>query len=123
MWLHDRTHDPWLLTFLQQIHDTVATENGPSWVGFFRNFNCTTAYNPLTCGGQHLTHHGVDIAEGIKYGALRWRLTGNRSDLESSIKAVTELWKYHGQADGVMSNVSDAPPPSPLPFSLIFFTG
>lgn len=104
VWLHDRTQDPWLLAFLQQIHDTVATENGQSWVRYFEKFNCTTAYTAKQCGAQHLANHGVDVAEGIKYGALRWRLTGNPSDLEASLKAVRELWRYHGQADGVMSN-------------------
>ena len=102
LWLHDRTKDPWLLSFLQQIHDSLAIY--PNWVDFFSHFNCTKAYTVAQCGAQHLAHHGVDIAEGIKYGALRYRLTGDQADLDASLKAVRVLWQYHGQADGVMSN-------------------
>ena len=103
-WLFDRTSDPFMLDFLDQIHSSIATELGTTWIDFFEHFNCTEAYTPAQCGEQHLMHHGVDVAEGIKYGALRWRRTGNRSDLESSILAVAKLWQYHGQANGVMSN-------------------
>jgi hypothetical protein len=47
--------------------------------------------------------HGVNQAEALKSEALAWRMTGDKSDRESTFKRLDLLYKFHGQASGTYS--------------------
>ncbi len=47
--------------------------------------------------------HGVNIAMALKYPALRYKLTGKKSFLESIKKGLSDLVLYHGQIHGLYS--------------------
>jgi DUF1680 family protein len=93
-WLHDRTQEPWLLdlarTAFAQSHD---------WRAQFDDFHFTTR----TRGKFELDTHGVNTGMALKYGGLRYRLTGDARDRDAVFRMLELLDRYHGQATGIFT--------------------
>ncbi len=93
-WLFDRTKEPWLLKLAQgafsQSHD---------WRAQFDKFSFTTK----TQGKFELDTHGVNTAMGLKYGGVRYRLTGDEQDKSAIFRMLDLLDRYHGQATGIVT--------------------
>jgi len=93
-WLYDRTKEPWLLklaeTAFAQSHD---------WRAQFDDFRFTAK----TQGKFELGTHGVNTAMGLKYGGVRYRLTGDGKDKDAIFRMLDLLNRYHGQATGIFT--------------------
>jgi hypothetical protein len=93
-WLYDRTQERWLLdlarTAFAQSHD---------WRAQFDDFRFTEK----TQGKFELDTHGVNTAMGLKYGGVRYRLTGDEKDKGAIFRMLDLLDRYHGQATGVFT--------------------
>ena len=50
-----------------------------------------------------LDNHGVNTGMGLKYGGVRYRLTGDRKDNGAILGMLELLDQYHGQATGVFT--------------------
>ncbi|HZW30511.1 MAG TPA: beta-L-arabinofuranosidase domain-containing protein [Isosphaeraceae bacterium] len=93
-WLYDRTKEPWLLdlarTAFAQSHD---------WRAQFDDFRFTTR----TQGKFALDTHGVNTGMALKYGGVRYRLTGDVKDRDAVFRMLDLLDRYHGQATGIFT--------------------
>ena len=70
-WLYDRTQEPWLLDLARK-----AFAQSHDWRAQFENFPFTTKAREK----KDLENHGVNTAMGLKYGGVRYRLTGDAKD-------------------------------------------
>jgi hypothetical protein len=93
-WLHDRTKEPWLLDIARK-----AFAQGHDWRAQFDDFPFTAK----TRGKFELDTHGVNTGMALKYGAVRYRLTGDPKDREAIFRMLELLDKYHGQATGIFT--------------------
>ncbi|HKI21162.1 MAG TPA: beta-L-arabinofuranosidase domain-containing protein, partial [Isosphaeraceae bacterium] len=93
-WLHDRSEEPWLLklaeTAFAQSHD---------WRAQFDNFPFTAR----TQGRFELDTHGVNTGMALKYGGVRYRLTGDAKDSDAVFRMLDLLDRCHGQATGIFT--------------------
>ncbi len=75
-WLHDRTHEAWLLDLARkafaQSHDWTKTYDPDNY-----------PFKEKTTKGHSLIDHGVNTGMALKYGAVRWRLTGTTDDFRA----------------------------------------
>jgi hypothetical protein len=69
------------------------------WRAQFDNFRFTAK----TQGKFDLDTHGVNTAMGLKYGGMRYRLTGDRQDKDAIFRMLDLLDRYHGQATGIFT--------------------
>jgi uncharacterized protein len=58
------------------------------------------AYEPLANTGWNFSMHGVNNAEGLKSGAILYRLTGSPYAFQSSFERLALLDLYHGAPHG-----------------------
>ncbi len=91
-WLHDRTGEAWLLELAPKIF-----KQSFDWRAHFEPFKLT---EPIKAKFGH-DNHGVNIAMGLKYGAIRHRLTADPRDRDSIFTMIQELDRWHGQATGM----------------------
>jgi DUF1680 family protein len=93
-WLYDRTGEAWLIelarTAYAQSHD---------WRAQFDDFKFTGK----TANKFELDTHGVNTAMALKYGGLRFRLTGDPKDRSAVFNMLELLDRYHGQATGIFT--------------------
>jgi uncharacterized protein len=93
-WLYDRSPEPWLLELgrkaFAQSHD---------WRAQFDHFRFTGR----TEGKFELDTHGVNTGMALKYGAVRFRLSGDASDKGAILQMLDLLDRYHGQATGIFT--------------------
>jgi uncharacterized protein len=93
-WLYDRTREPWLLDLagkaFAQSHD---------WRAQFENFPFTTKAREK----KELENHGVNTGMALKYGDVRYRLTGDANDKGFLLRMLEVLDQYHGQATGIFT--------------------
>ena len=92
--LHDRTHEPWLIDLARK-----AFAQSHDWRAEFEDFR----YTERTEGRFDLDRHGVNIAMGLKYGPVRYRLTGDPGDRDAVFTMLDKLDEYHGQPNGLFS--------------------
>jgi uncharacterized protein len=93
-WLHDRTREPWLLDLARK-----AYAQGHDWRAQFDDFKFTGK----TQGKFELDTHGVNTGMALKYGGLRYRLTGDAKDKDAVSRMLDQLDRHHGQATGVFT--------------------
>jgi hypothetical protein len=60
----------------------------------------------------HQLHHGVNVAEAIKVGAVWHRVTGAQADLANTAVALDRLTRIAGSPSGAFI-ADEAPPTSP----------
>jgi hypothetical protein len=93
-WLHDRSQEPWLLKLAQ-----TAFAQSHNWRAQFDNFRFTAK----TQGKFELDTHGVNTGMALKYGGVRYRLTGDAKDKDAVFCMLDLLDRYHGQATGIFT--------------------
>ncbi len=94
VWLYARTGETWPLelarkAFLQS-HD---------WRAQFDDFK----FRGKTRGKFELDTHGVNTAMALKYGGIRYLLTGDARDKNAIFSMLDLLDKHHGQATGIFT--------------------
>lgn len=92
-WLYDHTQDTALLSLA-----TLILEQTTDWPDFYAQFPFT---RPVTTFNEE--SHIVNVMMGLKYFAVKYRLTGDRSLLEQFHSAWHTLRHYHGQAHGLIA--------------------
>jgi uncharacterized protein len=92
--LHDRVHEPWLIDLARK-----AFAQSHDWRAHFDDFRFTGK----TQGKFDLDTHGVNTAMGLKYGPVRYRLTGDLKDRDAVFSMLDLLDRYHGQATGMFT--------------------
>jgi hypothetical protein len=93
-WLHDRTHEPWLLDLARK-----AFAQSHDWRAQFDDFQFTgKSRAPF-----HLDNHGVNTGMALKYGGERYRLTGDARDKGAGFRMLDLLDRHHGQATGIFT--------------------
>jgi uncharacterized protein len=93
-WLFDRTKEPWLLDLAKKAFD-----QSHDWRAQFENFKFTAK----TQGHFDLDSHGVNTGMALKYGGVRYRLTGDPKDKDAVFRMLEKLDRYHGQATGIFT--------------------
>jgi hypothetical protein len=93
-WLYDRTHEQWLLDLARK-----AFAQSHDWRAQFENFPFTTKATEK----KDLENHGVNTGMGLKYGGVRYRLSGDAKDQGSVFPMLDLLDRYHGQATGIFT--------------------
>jgi uncharacterized protein len=93
-WLHDRTREPWLLDLAKK-----AFAQSHDWRAQFDDFTFTAK----TQGKFDLDSHGVNTGMALKYGGVRYRLTGDPKDKDAVFRMLDQLDRYHGQATGMFT--------------------
>jgi len=93
-WLYDRTQEQWLLDLARK-----AFAQSHDWRAQFENFPFTTKAREK----KDLENHGVNTGMGLKYGGVRYRLTGDAKDQSSVFRMLDLLDRYHGQATGIFT--------------------
>ena len=94
-WLHDRTDEPWLV--------------GPGQEGVCPEPRLARPVRGLQVHHQDpgrsssSTHHGVNTGMALKYGGVRYRLTGDANDKDAVFRMLDLLDRYHGQATGIFT--------------------
>jgi len=91
--LHDRAPEPWLLDLARK-----AFEQSHDWRAQFEDFKDTEKSTR-----HDLDVHGVNIAMALKYGPVRYRLTGDPKDRDAIFMMLEKLDKHHGQPNGLFS--------------------
>ncbi len=92
-WLYEQTHEPFLL----ELADLLFKQSF-DWEQYLLEFPCKereTVINMLT--------HGVNVAMGVKFPALRYTVDGQGSHIEAIQQAIANLMQYHGQLHGMFS--------------------
>jgi DUF1680 family protein len=94
IWVHFKTRQPWPIDLarklLGQSHD---------WRTQFDNFKFTDK----TQSKFDLDTHGVNTAMALKYGGIRYLLSGEDRDQTAAISMLELLDRYHGQATGIFT--------------------
>jgi DUF1680 family protein len=93
-WLHNRTKEPWLLDLARK-----AFAQSHDWRAQFDDFRFTDK----TQGKFELDTHGVNTGMALKYGGVRYRLTGDAKDRDAGFRMLDLLDRYHGQATGIFT--------------------
>jgi DUF1680 family protein len=93
-WLYDKTHDPSVLDLAQTID-----KQSYDWIRHFQNFD--RFRDKATKFG--LDNHGVNNGMGLKFGAMRYRRTGEKKDRDALSAMLDTLDRYHGQATGIFT--------------------
>jgi DUF1680 family protein len=93
-WLYDRTKEPWLLDLADK-----AFAQSHDWLAMFENFPFKTKAQDR----KDLENHGVNTGMGLKYGGVRYRLTGDDKDKNAIFSMLDILDRYHGQATGIFT--------------------
>jgi hypothetical protein len=93
-WLSDRTHEAWLLILCQKVFT-----QSHDWRAMFEHYPFTTKAREV----KDLENHGVNTAMGLKYGGVRYRLTGVEKDRFAIFEMLNVLDRYHGQVTGIFT--------------------
>jgi hypothetical protein len=95
-WLYDQTggKEPWLLELARK-----AFAQSHDWRAVYEQFS----YTEKSSENGGLPVHGVNTGMALKYGPLRWRLTGDPADRDAATLMLRKLDEYHGQATGIFT--------------------
>jgi hypothetical protein len=94
IWLSVKTHETWPLDLARKCF-----AQGHDWRAQFDDFKFTGK----TQSKFDLDTHGVNTAMALKYGGIRYLLTGNPEDKIAIFKMLDLLDRYHGQATGIFT--------------------
>jgi uncharacterized protein len=94
VWLYARTGETWPLELARK-----AFTQGHDWRAQFDDFKFTGK----TQNRFDLDTHGVNTAMALKYGGIRYLLTGDARDKNSIFMMLDLLDKHHGQATGIFT--------------------
>jgi hypothetical protein len=75
-------------------------EQAHDWLDAYGDNFSYTGTSPENGG---LKVHGVNTGMGLKFGPVRWRLSGKDSDRDGAILMLDKLDQYHGQATGLFT--------------------
>jgi hypothetical protein len=93
-WLFLQSGEPWVLDLAKksfgQSHD---------WRSLYEDF----PFKERAKDRKSLENHGVNTAMALKYGAVRYRLSGDAKDKGSIFSMLEILDRYHGQATGIFT--------------------
>ena len=92
-WLYDQTKESWLLDLAYK-----AASQGYNWPKHFSDLPVKEKSPQWNWEG-----HVVNNAMGIKTPALLYRLTGDERFKKVALRALPELDRYHGEANGLFS--------------------
>jgi hypothetical protein len=92
-WLHDRTHEAWLLDLAAKVQ-----KQGFDWRKLFEDFPFREKSMKFD-----LSNHGVNVGMALKQPAVRWRLSGDKGDRGALDGMLALLDRYHGQATGIFT--------------------
>lgn len=93
-WLHDRTGEAWLLDLARK-----AFAQSHDWRAQFDDFKFTGK----TQGKFELDTHGVNTGMALKYGGIRYLLSGDPQDGSAVFSMLDLLDRHHGQATGIFT--------------------
>jgi len=94
VWLYARTGETWPLELARK-----AFTQRHEWRAQFDNFKFTGK----TQGKFELDTHGVNTGMALKYGGIRYLLTGDARDKNAISSMLDLLDKHHGQATGIFT--------------------
>jgi len=94
-WLHDRTHEPWLLDLAAKAHD-----QGYDWRAHFADFRYKDKMKKEDCDQ---TTHVVNNAMAVKQPGVWFRQSHDGADREAVFQIIEMLDRYHGQATGLFT--------------------
>ncbi|HUO58573.1 MAG TPA: beta-L-arabinofuranosidase domain-containing protein [bacterium] len=92
-WLYDRTGEPWLLDLARKV-----AGQGYNWSKHFNDLPVKDKSPRWNWEG-----HVVNNAMGLKAPAVLWRLTGIGDFKKMAPRALEEIDRYHGEANGLFS--------------------
>jgi uncharacterized protein len=106
LWLYDRTGSEYLLELAR-----LLSKQGHDWIAQYANFEykqkITRDFLKLDQGAGlqdlALSTHGVNNAQAIKAGPVRYLLTGSEADRMATRRMLDELDRYHGLPNGMFS--------------------
>jgi uncharacterized protein len=94
VWLYARTGETWPLELARK-----AFAQSHDWRAQFDDFKFTGK----TQGKFELDTHGVNTGMALKYGGIRYLLTGDARDKNAIFSMLDLLDRYHGQATGIFT--------------------
>ncbi len=94
VWLNAKTGETWPLDVARKVF-----AQSHDWRAQFENFQFTGK----TRGKFELDTHGVNTGMALKYGGMRYLLTGDARDKNAIFTMLELLDKYHGQPTGIFS--------------------
>jgi DUF1680 family protein len=95
IWLYNRTGNPGLLDLARKLH-----AQSYDWKAHFADFKYQ---QKVTKAQENLHSHGVNNAMAIKTSAVWSQISGDESDRTAVHQLLSELDRYHGQANGIFS--------------------
>ena len=106
LWLHQRTHAPWLLDLARLLR-----RQGLDWIGASGNFpyreRITAEFIKLNEGGGlkdlAMATHGVNNGQALKAGVVASLVSGSADDRQASLRMLQALDQYHGLPNGMFS--------------------
>ncbi len=93
-WLHAKTGENGLLDLARK-----AFAQSHDWRAQFEDFRFTDRITEHT----NLATHGVNTGMALKYGPMRYLLTGEDADRDATRLMLAKLDEYHGQATGLFT--------------------
>ena len=94
VWLYARTGETWPLDLARK-----AFAQSHDWRAQFEDFKFTGK----TLSKFELDTHGVNTGMALKYGGIRYLLSGDPRDKNAVFPMLDLLDKYHGQATGIFT--------------------
>ncbi|MBN1284213.1 MAG: glycoside hydrolase family 127 protein [Anaerolineae bacterium] len=89
LWLYDKVKEPWLLDLARTL-----LEQSIDWV---------PVYRAQSFDQDYWTVHGVNVAEGLRNPAMRYRMGGNPDYLAGLDEGLRNLQAAHWQPEGLYS--------------------
>jgi hypothetical protein len=94
-WLHQKTGDEALIEIARK-----ALSQAYDWRAHFEHFEEKYSEKTTQFG---LDNHGVNNGMALKFGAMRWRLTGDEADRNLGLLMLEKLDRFHGQPTGMFT--------------------
>jgi DUF1680 family protein len=93
-WLYSQTGERWVLNLAKS-----ALDQSHNWRSLYENF----PFKERAKDRKTLENHGVNTAMALKYGSVRYRLSGDPKDKDAIFSILEILDRYHGQATGIFT--------------------
>ena len=93
-WLYVQTGERWILDLAKRV-----LAQSEDWRALYENF----PYAEKAGAKKNLENHGVNTAMGLKYGPVRYRLSGDVKDKTAIFPMLDILDHVHGQPTGIFT--------------------